>query len=80
MTDKRHVRHDHADLFCTSAEGVRGERALQWRLVDTLVKPAAFAQRLRERALELAAQNARFPAETVGVRLQPWCATCRATL
>ena len=70
VTDKRHVRHDHADLFCTSAEGVRGERALQWRLVDTLVKPAAFAQRLRERALELAAQNAR-AAEAVGVRLQP---------
>ncbi len=72
VTDKRHVRHDHADLFCTSAEGVRGERALQWRLVDTLVKPAAFAQRLRERALELAAQNARAAeAEAVGVRLQP---------
>jgi len=70
VTDKRHVRHDHADLFCTSAEGVRGERALQWRLVDALVKPAAFAQRLRERALELAAQNPR-SAEAVGVRLQP---------
>ena len=70
VTDKRHVRHDHADLFCTSAEGVRGERALQWRLVDALAKPAAFAQRLRDRALELAAQNPR-PADAVGVRLQP---------
>lgn len=70
VTDKRHVRHDHADLFCTSAEGVRGERALAWRLVDSLVKPAVFAQRLRERALELA-EPAPGPADAVGVVLRP---------
>ena len=34
LTDKRHVRHDLADVFCTTSEGVRGEKALAWRLVD----------------------------------------------
>src|SRR5438105_3035758 len=51
VTDKRKVRHDHADIFCTTTEGVRGERAKSWRLVDHLAKPAGFAQAVRERAL-----------------------------
>src|SRR6201994_4053347 len=42
VTDKRHVRHDHADIFCTSVEGVRGQRAVEWRLVDAVAKPAQF--------------------------------------
>src|SRR5205085_7782003 len=50
LADKRRVRHDHADLFCTTAEGVRGERALAWKLVDALAKPAQFAESLRGRA------------------------------
>ena len=54
VTDKRHVRHDLADLFCTSAEGVRGQKAKDWRLVDDIAKPAVFAARVQERALELA--------------------------
>jgi len=70
LTDKRRVRHDLADLFCTSQEGVRGERALQWRLVDAIAKPAVFAQRVRERALELAAASDR-PAGARPVRLTP---------
>ncbi len=70
LTDKRRVRHDLADLFCTSQEGVRGERAVQWRLVDAIAKPAVFAQRVRERALELAAASDR-PADVQGVRLKP---------
>ena len=42
VTDKRRVRHDLADIFCTSVEGVRGQRAKEWRLVDDIAKPAVF--------------------------------------
>ena len=70
VTDKKHVRHDLADLFCTSAEGVRGQKALAWRLVDAIAKPAVFAARVQERALELAAQSDR-PADGKGVLLAP---------
>ena len=70
VTDKRHVRHDLADLFCTSAEGVRGEKALAWRLVDAIAKPAVFAQKVRQRALELAAGSDR-PSDAKGVALTP---------
>ncbi len=41
LTDKRHVRHDLADVFCTVTEGVRGQRAKDWRLVDEIAKPAS---------------------------------------
>ncbi|HLX22506.1 MAG TPA: 2,3-epoxybenzoyl-CoA dihydrolase [Usitatibacter sp.] len=54
ITDKRHVRHDHADIFCTTAEGVRGQRALDWKLVDAIAKPAQFAATVRERADKVA--------------------------
>ncbi|MET0520090.1 MAG: 2,3-epoxybenzoyl-CoA dihydrolase [Burkholderiaceae bacterium] len=70
VTDKRRVRHDLADLFCTSVEGVRGTKARDWRLVDDIVKPAQFAQRVQERALELAAGSDR-PADAKGVALTP---------
>ncbi len=50
VTDKRRVRHDHADIFCTTAEGVRGQRALDWKLVDAIVKPGQFAQAVKDRA------------------------------
>ncbi|MFM1923885.1 MAG: hypothetical protein RL019_1725, partial [Pseudomonadota bacterium] len=50
VTDKRHVRHDLADIFCTTTEGVRGQRAKDWRLVDDIAKPAVYAQRVAERA------------------------------
>ncbi len=70
VTDKRRVRHDLADVFCTSAEGVRGQKAKDWRLVDDLAKPAEFAARVRERALALAAQSDR-PADAKGVALTP---------
>ena len=42
LTDKRKVRHDLADMFCTTTEGVRGKRAKEWRLVDAVVKPQQF--------------------------------------
>jgi benzoyl-CoA-dihydrodiol lyase len=70
LTDKRHVRHDHADIFCTTSEGVRGQRALDWRLVDHLAKPAEFAQTVQERALALAASSDR-PQDGKGVALLP---------
>ncbi len=70
VTDKRHVRHDLADLFCTSVEGVRGDKAVAWRLVDAVAKPAVFAQKVQERALALAAQSDR-PADGKGVLLAP---------
>jgi benzoyl-CoA-dihydrodiol lyase len=70
VTDKRKVRHDLADLFCTSVEGVRGQKAKDWRLVDQIAKPAVFAAKVQERALELAAQSDR-PARAKGVALTP---------
>jgi len=68
VTDKRHVRHDLADIFCTTTEGVRGQRALQWRLVDAVVKPAQFAAAVQERARKLADGSDR-PAQAKGVAL-----------
>ncbi len=53
VTDKRRVRHDHADIFCTTAEGVRGQRALDWKLVDAIVKPGQFGEAVKDRALAL---------------------------
>jgi benzoyl-CoA-dihydrodiol lyase len=77
ITDKRHVRHDLADLFCTSVEGVRGDKAVAWRLVDAIAKPAVFAQKVQERALELAAKSDR-PADGRGVMLTPLQRTIEA--
>jgi len=70
VTDKRRVRHDLADLFCTSVEGVRGQRAKDWRLVDQIAKPAVFAATVQQRALQLAALSDR-PANGPGVVLPP---------
>ncbi|MEP7100959.1 MAG: 2,3-epoxybenzoyl-CoA dihydrolase [Burkholderiales bacterium] len=70
LTDKRHVRHDHADIFCTTSEGIRGKKAKDWRLVDEVVKTQGFAQRVQERARELAASSTR-PADGKGVMLTP---------
>jgi benzoyl-CoA-dihydrodiol lyase len=77
VTDKRHVRHDLADLFCTSVEGVRGQKAKDWRLVDDIAKPAVFAQKVQERALQLAEQSDR-PAGAKGVALMPIACTVEA--
>jgi benzoyl-CoA-dihydrodiol lyase len=70
VTDKRKVRHDLADIFCTSQEGVRGKKALDWRLVDAIAKPAQFAAAVQERALKLAEGSDR-PAGAKGVALTP---------
>src|ERR1019366_4767012 len=68
VTDKRKVRHDLADIFCTSVEGVRGQRAVEWRLVDAVAKPAQFAAVVHEHAARLAAASQR-PAGAKGVLL-----------
>ncbi len=70
VTDKRHVRHDLADIFCTSVEGVRGQKAVDWRLVDAIAKPNQFQQVVRQRADNLAAKSDR-PATEKGVALTP---------
>ena len=68
VTDKRHVRHDLADIFCTSVEGVRGQRAVDWRLVDRIAKPAQFAAAVDETAARLAEGSPR-PTSAQGVAL-----------
>jgi benzoyl-CoA-dihydrodiol lyase len=70
IMDKRKVRRDHADMFCTNADGVRGQRAKEWRLVDEAVKPQQFAEHIKRRALSLAAGSDR-PAGAKGVPLTP---------
>jgi len=70
VTDKRKVRHDRADIFCTTTEGVRGQRAKEWRLVDEVAKAQDFARVVKERALALAAQSDR-PPDAKGVALVP---------
>ena len=70
LTDKRKVRHDLADIFCTTSEGVRGQKAKDWKLVDEIAKPAAFADAVRSHALRLAEQSDR-PANGKGVKLTP---------
>ena len=69
LTDKRKVRHDLADIFCTTTEGVRGARAKEWRLVDAVVKSQQFSDQVKRRALELAAESDR-PSDTRGVELK----------
>ena len=77
VTDKRHVRHDLADLFCTSVEGVRGQKAKDWRLVDDIAKAVDFAQKVQTRALALAEQSDR-PADGKGVVFKPLSRTVEA--
>jgi benzoyl-CoA-dihydrodiol lyase len=71
VTDKRHVRHDLADIFCTSVEGVRGQRAVDWRLVDAIAKPQQFKQAVDARAAALAQGSSRPGAGAKGVALTP---------
>ena len=68
LVDKRHVRRDRADVFCTVEEGIKGKRALEWRLVDELVPSSTFQETVRVRALEMAGDGDR---PTAGVELTP---------
>ena len=68
LVDKRLVRRDHADFFCTTAEGLRGKRAQEWRLVDKLIPPSKLAEETRKIAEETAARSAR-PKNAKGIAL-----------
>ena len=70
LTDKRKVRRDLADMFCATQDGVRGQRAKDWRLVDDIAKPQQFAEHVKQRALKLAETSDR-SASAKGVPLTP---------
>lgn len=74
VTDKRKVRRDLADVFCSTEEGVRGKRAKDWRLVDDVVRPSAFDDTLTKRIAEYAAKSSR-PSDAEGVKLTPLAKT-----
>jgi benzoyl-CoA-dihydrodiol lyase len=74
LTDKRKVRRDLADVFCSTSEGVRADRARQWKLVDHIVRPQLFATAVRERAQALAAQSSR-TGTGAGIALTPLART-----
>ncbi len=68
LTDKRKVRRDHVDVLCTLEEGIKGQRAVDWRLVDEVVPTSRFAETLLARAKELASRSDR-PVGAEGVAL-----------
>ncbi|MED5344081.1 MAG: benzoyl-CoA-dihydrodiol lyase, partial [SAR324 cluster bacterium] len=70
VVDKRKVRRDHADFFCTVSEGIRGKRALEWKLVDELVPRSKFRETVEERAQEIAARTQE-KTELQGIPLTP---------
>jgi benzoyl-CoA-dihydrodiol lyase len=70
LVDKRHVRRDRADVFCTLEEGIKGQRALDWGLVDELVPRSRLEATARGRAAERAARSDR-PAAARGIALRP---------
>jgi benzoyl-CoA-dihydrodiol lyase len=70
VTDKRKVRRDRADMFCTTPDGVKGQRAKDWGLVDDIARTQQFAERVKNRALELGKASDR-PADAKGVTLGP---------
>src|SRR5262245_7787228 len=70
VTDKRKVRRDLADAFCTVEEGVKGSRAVRWRLVDQAVPNSKFDATVKEAAKKLAAQSDR-PGDAKGIALTP---------
>ncbi len=70
LVDKRHVRRDHADFFCTTSEGLRGKRALEWKLIDDLAPRSRFDKVIREQAQAYVDQSDR-PADAQGIALTP---------
>ena len=70
VVDKRHVRRDHADYFCTLSEGIRGKRAVDWKLVDEVVPRSKLEETAAARARELAAATNR-PEDARGIELTP---------
>jgi len=70
LVDKRRVRHDHADVLCTTSEGIRGQRAVDWKLVDELVPRSRFDEMVQERAAAFAVGSDR-PGDATGITLTP---------
>jgi benzoyl-CoA-dihydrodiol lyase len=70
MTDKRKIRRDRADVFCSIEEGIRGDKAVEWRLVDEVIPNSKWSEKVSERAHELAARSDR-PQDASGVKLTP---------
>ncbi len=68
VVDKRMVRRDHADFFCTLTEGIRGSRAVNWKLVDEVVPRSKMADEVKARAAEFAAKTDR-PKGAKGIKL-----------
>ncbi len=71
LIDKRHVRRDRADVFCTLEEGIKGQRAVEWGLVDEVVSRSRLAEAARNRAAQLAERSDR-PASARGIALSPF--------
>ena len=69
LTDKRGVRKDHADIFCTTSEGIKAERALEWKIVDFIAKPKDFENSLQNLIDEIIEDNEE--KTKVGIKLEP---------
>ncbi|HEY4909210.1 MAG TPA: 2,3-epoxybenzoyl-CoA dihydrolase [Methylomirabilota bacterium] len=70
LVDKRKVRRDRADFFCTLEEGIKGQRAVEWRLVDEVVPRSKLEETVQRRAAEIAARSDR-PKSAPGIALTP---------
>src|SRR3954465_14388058 len=70
VTDKRKVRRDHADVFCTTEEGIKGRRAVEWRLVDEIVPRSRVEEKVAARVKDFCARSAR-PEGLMGIALNP---------
>lgn len=70
VTDKRKVRRDHADFLCSTEEGLRGQKAVEWRLVDEVVAKSKWDEIIKARAKEIAARSDR-PSDAKGIKLLP---------
>ena len=70
LVDKRKVRHDRSDVFCTTTEGMRGQRAVDWNLIDEIVPRSKFQETVEERASKFADDSGR-PKDRKGVEFKP---------
>ncbi len=70
VVDKRNVRRDYADYFCTLTEGIRGQRTVNWNLVDQLVSRSKFEETVQKKALDYAKKSKR-PKNEKGIKLTP---------
>ena len=71
VTDKRKVRRDHADVFCTTEEGIKGKRAVEWRLVDEVVPGSKLEETVAQRAKDFAAKSSPRRPDAKGIALAP---------